>query len=114
MINQEQVIGVLRIIIPAACAWLAAKGFSALSDSGIVAEITAAAIAVFAVVWSFLAHTDAAKIKSAAAIDPQVKIQIPRELMVTNKAVASLVHDDSTPNVTRLDEGPQTSMRRGF
>jgi hypothetical protein len=114
MINQEQVIGVLRVIIPVVCTWLVAKGFSAFSDAGIVAEITTTAIAIVAVVFAFLAHTDAAKIKSAAAVDPQVEIQVPRGLMVTNKGIASLVHDDNTPNVTRLDEKTTTSMGRSF
>ena len=107
MINQEQVYGILRVIIPVICTWLAAKGFSAFSDVGIVADITAAAVAVAAVISSFLNHTDAAKLKAAANTDPQVQIQVPRSLMVSNKGVASLVHDDTTPNVTRLNEGPR-------
>jgi hypothetical protein len=105
--NQEQVIGILRIIIPMACTWLVAKGFSAFSDAGVVADVTTVAIGLVAVVWSFLAHTDAAKLRSAANVDPQIQIQVPRELMVYNKAVASLVHSDDVPNVTKLDEGPK-------
>ncbi len=113
MINQEQVYGILRVIVPVICTWLAAKGFSSFSDVGIVAEITAAAIAVAAVVSSFINHTDAAKLKMAAKIDPQVKIQVPKSLMVYNKGVASLVHDDTTPNVTRLNENPQVARGLG-
>lgn len=105
MPNQDQITGILRIIIPVACAWLAAKGFSAFSDAGIVAQVTTIIISLAAVVWSVITHTDSAKIKSAAAIDPQVQIQVPRSLMIDNKKIASLVHDDAVPNVTKLSEG---------
>ncbi len=105
MINQAQVVGALRIIIPMICTWAAAKGFTALSDSGVVADIVTVAIGLVAVIYSYLAHTDAAKIRSAADVDPKIQIQVPRELMVYNKGVASLVHDDATPNVTKLNEG---------
>lgn len=104
MPNQDQITGILRIIIPVICTWLAAKGFSAFNDAGIVAGITTVAVSLAAVVWSIMTHTDAAKIKSAAAIDPQLKIQVPRSLMIDNKNIASLVHDDAVPNVTRLNQ----------
>jgi hypothetical protein len=104
MPNQAQVVGAIRIILPMIFTWLVAKGFSVFSDAGIVADITTVVVGIVAVVYSFLAHTEAAKIASAAAVDPQVQIQVPRSLMIDNKNIASLVHDDTVPNVTRLDE----------
>jgi len=104
MPNQDQITGILHIIIPVVCTWLAAKGFSAFSDAGIVAEVTTVVISLVAVVWSIMTHTASAKLRSAAAVDPQVQIQVPRSLKVYNKNIASLVHDDSVPNVTKLDE----------
>jgi hypothetical protein len=114
MPNQAQVVGALRIIIPMVCTWLVAKGFAVFSDSGIVADIVNVVIGLVAVVYSFLAHTDAAKLKSAADVNPQIQIQVPRELMIDNKGVASLVHDDATPNVTKLNEAPKPYTRGVF
>lgn len=105
MPNQAQVVGALRIILPMIFTWLAAKGFSIFSDSGVAATITTVVIGLVAVIYSLRAHTDAAKLKAAADVDPKIQIQVPKELMVYNKGVASLVHDDTTPNVTRLNEG---------
>lgn len=107
MINQDQIAGIIRVVIPVICTWLATRGFSMFGSAEVVAEITAAAIAIVAVSWSFLAHTDTAKLKSAAAIDPNIKIQVPRDLMASNKDIASLVHDDTVPNVTRADVVPK-------
>ena len=112
MPNQDQITGILRIVIPVICTWLAAKGFSAFSDTGIVAGVTTVAVSIAAVVWSIITHTDAAKIKSAAAIDPQVQIQVPRTLMIDNKNIASLVHDDTVPNVTKLEENQPLRARK--
>lgn len=99
MVNQDQVAGILRILIPAVCTWLAAKGFSAFGDTGLVGQLTAVAIGVAALAWSFLSHTDASRLKSAAAVDPQVQVHVPSSLMASDPHVASLVRDDSVPNV---------------
>ena len=99
--NQDQIAAVLRIIIPVICTWLAARGFPWLGDAAIVAQVTAVVISIAAIVWSAFKHTDAAKIKSAAEVDPQVQIQVPRALEVTDKSVAKLVQDSTVPNVTR-------------
>ncbi len=102
--NQDQITGILRVLIPVICTWLAAKGFTVFSDTGIVGDIITVVVSLIAMVWAVMTHTDSAKIKSAAAIDPQLQIQVPRSLMIDNKKVASLVHDDTVPNVTRLNQ----------
>lgn len=99
--NQDQFAGMVRVVVPVGCAWLAAKGFSFFSDSGTIAEISAAVVAVGAVVWSFISHTNVAKLKAAADTDPNVVVQVPVSMMIKDKQVASLVHDDATPNVVR-------------
>lgn len=101
MPNQDQVAGIIRIIVPAVCTWLAAKGFSAFGDAGLVAQISAVVIGVAAIAWSFISHTDSSRLKSAAAVDPQVEVQVPSSLMISDPRVANLVHDVAVPNVTQ-------------
>lgn len=101
--NQDQVAGILRIVVPAVCTWLAAKGFSAFGDAGVVAQITAVAVALAAIAWSFLRHTDAAKLEAAANVDPQVEVKVPQSLVNTNLQIANLVDNASVPNVVRKD-----------
>lgn len=101
--NQEQLVGMLRVVIPAACMWLASQGFSFFGDAGVVAQIVAALIAVVAVGYSFVAHTNAAKLASAAAVDPKVKILVPDHVAKDDEKVAALVANPAVPNVTSLN-----------
>jgi glycine cleavage system regulatory protein len=102
--NQDQVTGILRVVVPAVCTWLASQGFSMFGDSAIVVQITAALVAVFAVVWSFMKHTTAAKIEAVAAIDTgsndKVKVSVPVSLIAADSKVAAVVADQTVPNVT--------------
>ena len=98
--NYEQITGVLKIAVPFICAWLAAKGLSGLGDTSVVAAITTAVIALGAAGWSFLAHTDAAKLKAAAAVDPSIKIVVPSAVAAANPSIQAVVNDSNVPNVT--------------
>src|SRR5271170_6284246 len=98
MINQDQVYGILRILVPTICALLVPY-LSALGDAGTVAAITAATVAVAGAVWSFASHTEAAKIASAAKVDPQVHIQVPVALAASDHNIQALVINPSI-NVT--------------
>jgi hypothetical protein len=100
--NSDQIGGILRVAVPTVCAWLAAKGFSVLSDSGLVAEITTAVIAVGAAVWSVVVHTNAAKIKAVVAISPEMKVMVPNAVIGTDDKIAALVADTKVPNVVQL------------
>jgi hypothetical protein len=68
--NEDQVLGILRIILPMALAWLAGKGY--ITNSA-VADITAALVGLVAAVWSGWAHTQAATVAKVAAMD-QTKV----------------------------------------
>jgi hypothetical protein len=98
--NQDQLTAVLRVVVPAVCAWMASQGFTVFGDNGLVLQLTAALIAIAAVAWTFIKHTDAAKLQSAAAVDPGVKISIPPSVMAEDKNIAALVKNPDVPNVT--------------
>jgi hypothetical protein len=103
--NQDQLNGTLRIVVPAICAWLAAKGLSVLGNEqviGYVVQIAAAGIGLAAAVMSFKAHTTAAKLEAVAAIDPKVEIKVPLHVIVEDEKVAALVKDPTVPNVTAV------------
>jgi hypothetical protein len=105
ILNLSQVNGAVRIIIPAFCTWLAAKGLSVFGDATIVAQVTAFAIAAVAVIWSIMANTDHAKLKAAAAVDPQIKILVPDHVMLNSAKIADVVANPRVPNVTALNRG---------
>ncbi len=98
--NREQITGIIRIIIPAICGWLGTAGFSALGDSNFVAAVTTVIITLGSVAWSIFSHTAAAKLESAAEVDPGIKIQVPPRVMAENPGIHALVRDDNVPNVT--------------
>jgi hypothetical protein len=103
--NQDQLTGILRVVVPALCALLASKGISIFGDNGVVVDITAAAISLAAVYWSFVKHTDAAKLQSAAGVDPGVKITVPTKVMAADSKVAALVKNTDVPNVVAVRPG---------
>ena len=104
--NQEQVTGVIRVVVPFVCALLAAQGVSLFGDAALTAQITAAVIGVVSVAWAIWAHTNTSKIIAAAAIDPGVKILIPPDVEATSRGIAALVKDTiTTPNVTSTRPG---------
>lgn len=80
-VNQEQVKGVLRVVVPPVLTYLAAKGVIGADTTG---ELAAVAVTVGASVWSFLVHrpdnvaatalaNDPAHIVKAVAALPEVK-----------------------------------------
>jgi hypothetical protein len=98
--NQDQISGMVRIIVPAVCAWLAAKGFSWFGDEGVPAQIAVVVVGIASLVWSYFSHSDSSRLRSAAAIDPQIKISVPEYVIANNPEVARVVHDDDVQNVT--------------
>jgi hypothetical protein len=100
--NYEQITGILKIVVPVICAILAPIGFSGLSDPGTVATITTGVLAIGAATWSYFAHTNAAKLQAAAAVDPEVKVLVPSHVITDDPKVAALVHSTAVPNVVKL------------
>ncbi len=47
--NQDQITGILRAVVPAVLSYAVAKGWI---DAGVVGEVTAAVITIFAAAWS--------------------------------------------------------------
>ena len=99
--NWDQLSGIVRVVVPAICTWLAAKGFSWLGDEGVEAEIGAVVVGVIAIVWSYLHHSEANKLKAAAKIDPTIRIEVPNHIVNSSPAIAQLVDSSSIHNVVR-------------
>ncbi len=99
--NQDQINGMLRILVPAICSWLASQGISVLDDSNVVSGIIAALIAVGAVAWSIFVHTNSAKIASVSEIDRSIKIEVPNKLAVSDEKIYKMVVNPAI-NVTTL------------
>lgn len=98
--NQDQIAGIVRILVPSVCAWLAAKGLPWLGNADVVAQVTTAVIAGLAVAWSIWRHTNAQKLKAAADVDPGVQITVPQKVADADSKVKAVVADASVPNVT--------------
>jgi len=63
--NQDQVLGILRVIAPAILSYAVGKGWITSSQVG---DLTAAAVTIGGVVWSFLAHSNTGKVASVASM----------------------------------------------
>jgi hypothetical protein len=97
--NQDQISGIIRILVPAVCTWLAAKGFNWFGDEGVQAQVAVVIVGVASLVWSYFSHTDSARLRSAAAVDPSIRIAVPEHVVAVNPEVAKVVHDETVPNV---------------
>lgn len=97
--NWASIEGVLRIIVPGICTWLAAKGFHWLGDEGIQAEVAAAAVAVGAVVWSWSTHQPANMIKQVSKLDPNIQISVPKSLSDKHPSIKQLVENSDFKQV---------------
>ena len=91
--NQDQVMGMLRIFVPAVLSYAVGKGWLTSSQ---VADFTAAVITIGGIGWSIFVHTDHNKIASVAAM-PEVKN------VVTTPEIANAIPDNkvtATPIMT--------------
>jgi hypothetical protein len=99
IMNIDQINGILRIIVPGICTWLAAKGFHWLGDEGVQAEAAAAVVAIAAMIWSYFTHTPENTIKRAVRLHPDMRIEVPHEISEKHPAVKDLVEDAGVPQV---------------
>jgi hypothetical protein len=67
--NQNQITGIARALVPSIVAYVVGKGYLSQSSA---ADVSAAIIALLAAGWSVQTHTDANAIKTVAAM-PDVK-----------------------------------------
>lgn len=101
--NVEQINGILRIVVPMVCTFLAAHWLPRLGDTAVVAQVTAAVLGVAAAVWSYFSHTNAAVLQQAAKLNPDIVIKVPEQVIIKDAGVASVVGDSRRPNVTKQD-----------
>jgi hypothetical protein len=91
--NIDQINGILRIVVPGICTWLAAKGFHWLGDEGVQAEAAAAVVAIAAMIWSYFTHTPENTIKRAVRLHPDMRIEVPPEIVEKHPAVKDMADD---------------------
>ena len=97
MLNQSQLMGILRAVVPAAIAFAVGKGWVPSADSaGITNAILTIAAALGAATWSATAHTDNAAIKEVAN-NPQVAQIVVKASAVDGTAAAAA--DNTLPKV---------------
>lgn len=89
--QSDQVTGVLRAILPAIIAYLVGSG---VIPAGAAADISAAALAIFAAGWSWYSNSKQSKVAAVAAM-PETKVEgnviviKDHELALTAKAAAT-------------------------
>ena len=86
--NQDQIMGVLRVLLPSILSYAVGKGWLTTSQ---VADVSAALVMLTGVAWSIVAHTDQAKIAAVAAM-PEVKA-----IVATPAVAAAAPSDKVTP-----------------
>lgn len=82
--NQDQMTGILRAIVPAAVAYAVARGWISTSSA---ADVGAAVLTLGAAGWSVYTNSLAAKVASVKA-DPEIKNVTP-SLLATPATVAA-------------------------
>ncbi len=94
--SQDQVLGILRILLPTLLAYLAGRGF--ISETAI-ADITAAVITLVAAAWSAWAHTQASNVAKVAAL-PQ------SEVKSDQGNISITLHDEALGHVASMNATP--------
>jgi hypothetical protein len=92
--SQDQVLGILRIILPMLLAWFAGKGYI---TNDAVAGITTAIVGLIAVVWSGMAHTQAATVAKVAAMDKTAVSPDGKTITLHDPALANAAAGAATP-----------------
>jgi len=92
--NLDQFLGILRVVLPVVLPILTAKG---IVPVGATADISSAIVALGAAGWSWIAHTDSAKIAAVTAL-PDVK-KIVTVSVPINPAVAAAASDATQTKV---------------
>ncbi len=93
--NQEQINGIIRILVPTICG-LIATHISAFGNPDTVGLITTALIAIAAVGWSIFANTHNSQLKAVEQMKDMKIVVGPQAAMVAQDAA----RDTSRPNIT--------------
>lgn len=95
--NQDQFMGIIRVIVPSVVGWAVGKGWIPIGSS---ADIGAGIIALALAGWSFFANRDSAKIKAVAALPEVSKILVSPTALPTSAAAQAAI-DASQTKVTK-------------
>ncbi len=94
--NQEQVLGILRIVLPSIMAFFVGKGW--IADSA-VADLTTATVTIAAAVWSGFVHTQ----RNAAAV---VAAMPSTEVKNDQGNVSIVLHDEAMGHAAAMNATP--------
>jgi len=108
LINKDQLLGILRAVIPALMAYLVGRGWISESSAG---EVGAAIITLAAAGWSIGVHTDSAKIASVEEM-PAIKKIVVDALAPTGEAASQAAIDKDRPKVATETFAPTSSIGR--
>lgn len=95
--NQDQLLGILKIAVPTVVSYAVGKGWV---PGGSAADVGNAIIGLGAAAWSYFAHTDSAKIAMTAAIPEVAKVVI-AATAPPGSAGAAAAADSSQTKVTK-------------
>lgn len=85
--TQDQLNSFIRWIVTAFCGWLVSKGY--LNDS-LIEGIIGVALALASLGWSIWSHSKPETIKAAARIDPEIKIEVPENVIAAYPSIKEL------------------------
>ena len=97
--NQNQITGLARALVPALIAYVVGKGWLSQSSA---ADVSAAIIALLAAGWSVQTHTDSNAIKTVAAM-PDVRAIVAQPN--PQDGMAAAIADQTQPKVVSAAEG---------
>ena len=95
--NQDQFMGVARVIVPSLVGWAVGKGYV---PAGSAADIGAAILAMVLAAWSFISNRDSAKISAVSKMPDVAKIVVAPTAAPTS-AAAQAASDRDQPKVTK-------------
>jgi hypothetical protein len=95
-INQDQVTGLARIIVPVGVSYAVGRGWISASGAG---DVTAALLTIGASVWTIFAHTNSAKIAAVEALPSVTKIVVDPKAP-SDDAAAQAAADHDRPKVS--------------
>ncbi len=93
--NQDQLMGILRVVVPVGLGILTSKGWI---PAGAAGDVGTFVLAGGAAIWSYFAHTDSAKIAAVTAL-PDVRKIVTSQNPI-NPAVKEAAVDSGQPKVS--------------
>lgn len=92
--NQEQVLGFLRIVLPVILAYAVGKGYI---TEGMVSDLTAAIVTIAAGLWSVYSHAQSKTVAAIAAYDTTRVSPDGKTITLLTPALANSAKESATP-----------------